>query len=127
MGRALGFIGLLIAVAVMGYLYMKDTQAVSGPTASPVATVNLTGVQNDLIEMANAERMYQASNGKYATIDELAANGTMNIKHRPREGWSYSSEAGDQNFRIIATYSGPAIAGVPHQLSIDQTMNLERQ
>ena len=122
MGRAFGYLGLLVVVAIMGFLYTRNAQSISGSAAPPKVVVDLTGVQNDLISMANAERQYQASNGKYASIEELQTNGTMNFSGRKREGWTYSSQADEQSFKIIATYSGPALEGVPGQITIDQTM-----
>ena len=122
MGRAFGYIGLLAVVAIMGFLYTRNAQSISGTSAPPRTVIDLTGVQNDLISMANAERQYQASNGKYASLEDLQANGTMNLSGRKREGWTYSSQADEQSFKIIATYSGPALEGVPSQITIDQNM-----
>ena len=126
MGRAFGYLGLLAAVAIMGFLYAKNAQSISGGTAPTRTVVDITAVQNDLISMANAERQYMASNSKYASLDELKANGTMNLVDRKREGWTYSTDIGEQTFKIIATNSGPALEGVPREITIDQNMTLEK-
>ena len=41
---------------------------------NPKAAINITGVKTDLIRIATAERLYFASEGKYASLDELIAN-----------------------------------------------------
>ena len=132
MGRAAGFVALLIAVAIGGYLYMQQTKAVSpagveGGTASPKATIDLVGVKNDLLNIANAERGYMALNGKYATLDELRTGGNLSMVNNSRGPFTYSVEVGEGNFKAIATNGGPAIEGVPSRMWVDQTMNIQRE
>ena len=56
MGRAFGFIVLVIVVAIGGYLYMKQTQSVTSVGSNPETTIAVTAVRNDLLAIANAER-----------------------------------------------------------------------
>ena len=64
MGRAFGFISLIIVVGIGAYIYMHQTQSVmSAGTSNPTATVDLIGVRNDLLAIAQAERSHQASQG----------------------------------------------------------------
>ncbi len=128
MARTLGILGLLIALAAGAYLYMKQTQAVSpAGTANPRATVDVVGVRNDLIAIANAERRRFASDGKYVSLDDLRSNGDISMPSNSRGPWSYSSEVTDTGFRIVATYTGEPVAGSPRTLSIDETMQIASQ
>ena len=129
MSRSLGFIGLLIVLGIGAYLYMRQTQAVTpdGSTATPRSTIDVAGVKNDLIALANAERRHFAAEGKYVSIDELRSSGDISMPSNSRGPYSYSAETSDTGFRIIATYSGPPDAGVPRTLSIDETMQVKTE
>jgi hypothetical protein len=120
MGRAFGFIALIVVVAIGGYLYTKQVQSVTSVGGStPTTTIDVTGVRNDLLALANAERQYFASNGKYASLEELLSNSGIPIPRRPN--YSYSVETAENNFKIIATYSGPD-PKAPKHIAIDETM-----
>src|SRR5438093_9034889 len=119
MGRAFGFIVLVIVVAIGGYLYMKQTQSVTSVGSNPETTIAVTAVRNDLLAIANAERQYFASNGKYASLDELRTGGDITIP--TRANYSYSAETTGSTFKIIAVYSGPD-ARAPKRLTVDETM-----
>jgi len=55
MGRAFGFLTLIIVVAVGAYIYMRQTQGtMAAGTSSPTATVDLIAVRNDLLAIAQA-------------------------------------------------------------------------
>jgi hypothetical protein len=82
MGRALGFIGTVATLAVGMYFYslqVKTLQPSSGTTPGNEAAV-ITGVKTDLIGIANAERGYLATQGKYASLDELISGNYIAIK-----------------------------------------------
>ena len=73
MGRLFGFLGVVIVLAIGMYVYSKQVQSSSAPAGAntPKAAINITGVRSDLIGIATAERRYFASEGKYASLDEL--------------------------------------------------------
>jgi hypothetical protein len=121
MGKAFGLVMLLVVVAVGGYLYTKQIESVTAVGSNPQTTVEVTGVRNDLLAIANAERQYFASNGKYASLDELRAGTGIPIPGRPN--FAYSAETTDAGFKIIAVYSGPD-AKAPKRMTIDETMSL---
>lgn len=123
MGRAIGFIGLLIAVAIGAFIYTK--QAKSGlpeGASSPKSAIDLTAVKNDLLAIAQAERRYQTAQSKYGSLSELRENGDTNVSDS-RGPYSYSVETSDAGFLAKATYSGPDPA-MPKVLVIDQTMQI---
>jgi hypothetical protein len=127
MSRAFGFLTLIIVVAVGAYVYMRNTQSVAtAGTNTPTATVDLMGVRNDLLAMAQAERSHGALHGGYVSLDELRSQGELTIERDRRGNYSYSAEVSDGSFRIVATYSGPDPA-MPRALSIDQSMQISQQ
>ena len=121
MGRSLGFLVLVIVVAIGGYLYTRQAQSVTTAGATPKTTIDVTAVRNDLLGIANAERRYFATNAKYASLAELRANGDINIPTRPN--YFYSAQATETSFKIIAVYSGPD-AKAPKRMTVDDTMTI---
>ena len=119
MGRAFGFILVVTVVAMGGYLYTKQAKSVTSVGSNPQTTVEVTGVRNDLLAVANAERRYFASNGKYVSLDELRTGGDISVPARPN--YSYSAQTTESTFKIIAVYSGPD-AKAPKRITVDETM-----
>jgi hypothetical protein len=128
MGRAFGFLSLIAVVAVGSYIYMRQTQGVmSAGTSNPKATVDLIGVRNDLLAIAQAERSHQAAQGSYVSIEALRSQGDLTMTRDNRGPYDYSAEITDSSFRIVATYSGPEGSGMPQTLSVDQSMQVSQQ
>ena len=119
MGRAFGFILVVTVVAMGGYLYTKQAKSVTSVGSNPQTTVEVTGVRNDLLAVANAERRYFASNGKYVSLDELRTGGDISVP--ARLNYSYSAQTTESTFKIIAVYSGPD-AKAPKRITVDETM-----
>jgi hypothetical protein len=128
MGKAFSFVVLLAVLAVGSWFYMRQTQDVmSAGTATPTATVDLVGVRNDLLAIAQAERSHAAIKGSYVSLDELRSEGDLTMQRDRRGPYTYSAEVTDTSFRIVATYSGPENSGLPKSLTIDQTMQVSQQ
>lgn len=128
MGRAFGFLSLIAVVAVGSYIYMRQTQGVmSAGSSNPKATVDLIGVRNDLLAIAQAERSHAATQGSYVSIEALRSGGDLAMTRDNRGPYNYSAEITDSSFRIVATYSGPEGSGMPQNLSVDQTMQVNQQ
>ena len=123
MGRVLGFLGTVITMAIGMYIYSLQVKTLSpstsGGNTEEVATI--TGVKNDLIGIANAERGYQASQGKYASLDELTSGNYLTIKGE-RPPYIYDVEIGSSGFRATATRT---TKGAPAQLWITETMEVK--
>ncbi|MDP9267582.1 MAG: hypothetical protein M3P27_04550 [Acidobacteriota bacterium] len=129
MSRSLGFIGLIIVVALGAVIYMKQVQSASSPAAqaegaggSPHSTIDVAGIKNDLLSIAQAERAHMASQGRYASLDELVSAGELSMVKTRRLGWTFSTDIGELNFKVMATYSGAAPAGTPTRFVVDETM-----
>jgi hypothetical protein len=128
MGRAFGFISLIIVVGIGAYIYMHQTQSVmSAGTSNPTGTVDLIGVRNDLLAIAQAERSHAATQGSYVSIEALRSQGDLTMTRDNRGPYNYSAEISDDSFRILATYSGPESSGMPKTLSVDQSMQVSQQ
>ena len=123
--RAAGTIlGLVIVVAIIWFVV--KSQYTQGPTGGqpPKEVIDVVGVKSDLLAIAQAERMYLASHGAYASVDELQQDGSITFSGANRRGYNYTAELEDgQHFKITATPSDPAKAGWP-TLTIDETMQV---
>jgi len=119
MGRAFGFLSMIIVAAVAGYLYMNQMHAVTPGGTTPKVTIDVTAVRNDLLAIASAERRYWATNARYASLDELRNNGDIPIPSRAN--YTYSANVDDSAFKVIATYSGSDPAA-PKTITVDETM-----
>lgn len=129
MGRAFGFVTLIIVVAAGAYIYMRQTQGVmTAGTSNPTATVDLIGVKNDLLAIAQAERSHAAlQGGGYVSIETLRSQGELAMTRDNRGPYTYSAEISDSGFRIVATWTGSESAGMPKTISIDQTMQVSQE
>lgn len=124
MARTFGLLVTVIAIAIGIYLYAKQSQTIAGsvPGGTLKSAPEITGVKGDLLSIANAERSYMASEGKYASsIDDLVNAHYITIRSE-RPPYSYSIETSSTGFRIIATRSGEG-SGLS-EISIDETMQI---
>ena len=123
MGRVLGFVGTIVTMAIALYIYSVQvkTLAPSGGSGNPQEFATIAGVKNDLIGIANAERGYLATQGKYASLDELRSGNYMSIKGE-RPPYIYDVETTSGSFRATATRT---TKGAPAQLWITETMEVQ--
>jgi hypothetical protein len=126
MGRLFGFLGIVIALAVGMYVYSKQAQSSSAAAGAnnPKAAINITAVKSDLISIATTERRYFASEGKYASFDELISANYLTVA-RQRPPYTYEIQTTSGGFRVVATRSGEDNAGTPAQLSVDENMEFQ--
>jgi len=123
MSRMFGFISVIIVMAIGMYIYSKQIQSTSAEAgaSSPQGAINITGVRSDLVSIASAERRYFATEGKYASFDDLISTNYITVA-RQRPPYSYTVEVSSGSFRVVATRSGENLAGTPKELSVDDTM-----
>ncbi len=126
MGRIFGFLSLVIVLGVGMYIYSKQAQSSSALAGAnnPRAAINITGVKSDLVNIASAERRYFATEGKYATLDELISTNYVSVA-RQRLPYTYDIQTSGGGFRVTATRSGDDASGTPAQLSVDQDMEFQ--
>jgi len=117
-----GFVSLVVVLAIafgIYYLYMRQVQPTGGG-GSPAQAIVTTGVQNDLLRIAQAERLYFAEHGNYADLDTLTTSGALTMSRSERDGYTYSVEVSAEGFQVTARHlraDYPAFA-------IDQTMRI---
>jgi hypothetical protein len=124
MRRAASILGLIIALAIV-WTVIK-TQFTQGPTggAPPKQVIDVVGVKTDLLAIAQAERLYLASHGSYASLDQLQQEGAISFSGANRRGYNYIADIDDgQYFKITAAPSDPAKIGWP-TLWIDENMEV---
>jgi len=125
MGRVFGFVGTIVTMAIGMYIYSLQvktlTPGAGGGNSNSEEVGTIAGVKNDLIGIANAERGYQASQGKYASLDELTSGNYLSIKGE-RPPYIYDIEITSCSFRATATRT---TKGAPAQLWVTETMQVQ--
>ncbi len=126
MSRLFGFLSVIIVMAIGMYIYSRQMQTSSAEAgaANPAGAINITGVKSDLVSIASAERRYFATEGKYASLEELISTNNITVA-RQRLPYSYAVEISSAGFRVVATRSGENISGTPAQLSVDENMEFQ--
>ena len=104
MGRLIGFVGTVVTLAIGMYIYSLQVKTLTpgAGDGNSEDVVTITGVKNDLIGIANAERGYMATEGKYASLDELKAGNYISIRAE-RPPYVYDVETTSSSFRATAT------------------------
>jgi hypothetical protein len=127
MRAAAGLLGLVIVVAITWFVI--KAQYSQGPAGGqpPAETIDVVGVKSDLLNIAQAEKMYLASHGSYVSVDALQQDGSITFSGANRRGYSYTAETDDgQHFTITARPADPAKSSWP-TLSIDENMQVTQQ
>jgi hypothetical protein len=119
---------LLVSVALLFGVYQLYLKRLPSTDTGTTATqaISLTGVRSDLLQIAQAERVYIASNGRCATFDELLSSAALTMARTERDGYRYSATCSGNDFTVTAEHP-PAPAGSPIRypnLAIDQTMQI---
>jgi hypothetical protein len=126
--RVAGSLLALLVVLDIGYFIFK-TQFAKAPRegTAPMEQIDVIGVTTDLQAIAQAERMYLASHGAYATVDQLRQEGSVTFSPSNRRGYNYVADLDDgQHFKVTARPVDPSKQGWP-TLTIDETMQVSRQ
>jgi hypothetical protein len=122
------FIGVLVGAAllfVVYHFYLKRMPTTDEGTA-PTQAISLTGVRMDLLQIADAEHGYIATNGHCASLGELISSKSISMTHTERDGYSYVVECSGNGFTATARHL-PAPAGSPIRypnFSIDDSLEL---
>src|SRR6202012_1568892 len=84
------------------YYFAGSDPQTAAMVSKPRQAIDVVGVKNDLIAIAQAERNYQAQNSKYASLDELTSSGALSMTKSGRDGYTYEGTSTDDNFHVIA-------------------------
>jgi hypothetical protein len=117
-------VGLLLTLLIIFGVYkLFFAQLKSTGSAAPARTIDVVGVKNDLVSIAQSERTYQAEHSTYGTLDELTSSGAMSMTKKGREGYTYDAEVSTTSFRIVAHCTVAENPGCSNY-AIDDTMNV---
>jgi hypothetical protein len=107
-------VGVLVGAAllfVVYHFYMKGMPTTDSGTA-PTQAISLTGVRTDLLQIADAEHGYIATNGHCASLSELISSNSISMTRTERDGYIYAIECSGGDFTATARHL-PAPAGSP--------------
>lgn len=114
----------VVAIALVSYkLFFLQMRKDAGGTANPVQVIDVVGVKNDLLAIAQAERAYQAEHGSYASLGDLTSTGSLTFRRTNRDGYTYAIETTADTFRVVAHCPASAAAGCS-DYSVDQSMEI---
>ena len=122
--RALGLIAVIIVLGVGFFVYQRRAADVM-QGGSPAEQIDVTAIRQRLLTIGQSERQYQASNGKYATLEELAAENLLPGGTEQR-GYTYTAQIRGSGFTITATPTDPAKRDWP-TLEITETMQVTQR
>ena len=126
MGRDAALLGLVIVLGIGYYIYQAQLTRKTVGEAPPKQIIDTTGVQSDLLSIAQAERLQLASTGSYASLEQLQEDGALTFSGANRRGYHYALEIQDgAHFKITATPANPGKLDWP-VFSIDETMQITR-
>jgi hypothetical protein len=123
--RAFGLLAVIIVLGVGFYVYQQRAATMLPGGASPTEQIDVTAIRQRLLTIGQTERQYQASNGKYATLEELAAENLLPGGTEQR-GYRYSADIRGTGFTITATPVDSAKAGWP-TLEITESMQVTQR
>jgi hypothetical protein len=121
--------GVLMAAALLFgiyHFYLKKMPVTDEGTA-PTQAITLTGVRADLLQIAQAERLYIATNGHCTSLTELISSNSLSMSRTERDGYVYSVACSGADFAVTARHV-PAPAGSPIRypnLAIDANMQVQ--
>jgi hypothetical protein len=132
--KSMASILIVALIALGGYsFYLKTATPATGTGQIITQSISTTGVEMDLNAIAQAQRMYFAQNGSYATLDQLASTGTMNIPTSGRDGYTYNVDTSSNGFVVTATHPDIAAGVIQGSLAIhyptitvDQSMQVRQ-
>ncbi|GAC1667557.1 MAG: hypothetical protein NVS9B4_23430 [Candidatus Acidiferrum sp.] len=123
--RALFSLVVVAALAVAAYYFFLKKMPLSDDGTASTQAITLTGVRADLLQLAQAERGFIASNGHCASLDELVSSNSLTMSRFERDGYSYSIDCSSE-FSVVARHA-PVPQGTSIRypvLAIDQTMQV---
>ena len=124
LGSIIGILGVALIALVIYKYYLAPSVQVNGTGATPTQTVDTVGVQNDLLAIAQAERLYQAQHGSYGTFEDLVSSGAVSMQKSGRDGYIYSVETSANDFRAIAQCPTAASPGCK-SYAVDNSMQVQ--
>jgi len=117
-------VGLILTLLIVfGTYKLFFAQLQSTGSAAPTRTVDVAGVKNDLVSIAQSERIYQAEHSTYGSLDQLTSSGAMSMAKTGRDGYTYDVDASATSFRVVAHCPAAANPGCSNY-TIDNSMDV---
>jgi hypothetical protein len=98
--RILGILGVVIVLGAGFLVYQRSVADL--PEGSPQQQIDTTAIRQRLLTIGQTERHYQAANGKYATLEQLAADDLLPGGTEQR-GYTFTADVTATGFTITAT------------------------
>ena len=106
-------VGLLIALGVGYFVYMKSLTSAGGTEAPPQQTIDVTDIRSNLMTIGQAERIYVTNHGTYGTIEQLNQDGPPMLPSENR-GYVFSATPnGATSFKVTPLPTDPNKPGWP--------------
>jgi hypothetical protein len=119
-------VGLVLALAGGYFVYQNSIRQHDFGDSPPQHQIDVVGVESALRSMANAERQFLATHGRYGTLDDLEREGLLQ-GGTERRGYRFTADAeGSRSFSIVAEPVDPDKAEWP-TLVIDESMEITQQ
>jgi len=118
--RIFGILGVVLVLCVGFFLYQRSVADL--PEGSPQEQIDTTAIRQRLLTIAQTERQYQASNGKYATLEQLASDNLLPGGTEQR-GYTFTASVTSTGFTITATPTADDKEDWP-TLEITETMQV---
>ena len=120
--RVFGILGVVITLCVGFFIYQRSVADLPEGSGTPEQLIDTTAIKQRLLTIGQTERRYQVTNGKYATLEELAGEDLLPGGTEQR-GYTYTSSVSATDFTITATPTAADKAGWP-TLEITATMQV---
>lgn len=118
--RAFGLIAVIVVLGIGLFMYKRSIESIPG--GSPQEQIDTVAIRQRLLAIAQTERQYQASNGRYATLEQLA-NDSLLPGGTEQRGYTYSADVAATSFTITATPTDRGKANWP-TLSVNESMQV---
>lgn len=125
--RIFAILGVVLALGVGIYLYERSAASLpAGAGESPTAQIDTVAIRQRLLTIAQTERQYQATNGSYATLEQLSEENLLPGGTEQR-GYHFTAVVnGRSGFTITATPIDANKAGWP-TLVVTESMQVTEQ
>jgi len=118
--RVFGFIAVLAVLGVGLFMYKRSIESLPG--GSPQEQIDTVAIRQRLLTIAQTERTYQASNGTYATLEQLSSDNLLPGGTEQR-GYTYTADVTSTGFTITATPTAANKAQWP-TLTVNESMQV---
>jgi hypothetical protein len=99
--RVFGLLGVIVVLCAGLYIYQRSASDVADG-GSPQEQIDTVAIRQRLMTIAQTERQYQASAGKYATLEQLASENLLPGGTEQR-GYTFTASVTSTGFTITAT------------------------